>query len=123
MFEGYRYRLAKNSALMVAADKSLISSDLALEMRRIAYNKPNREYGVSLLKSGTCDDKFAAAAAVFARLSIIAKRNNTFMPGEVEWDIACREAMVLGGAPFATALLGVDELKEIIEESHYGGGI
>lgn len=104
---------------MIAADKSLLSPDLSIEMRKIAYNRPNREYGINLLKSGACDDKFAAAAVVFARLSIIAEHNNTFMPGEVEWDIACREALVLGGASFAKALLGVDELKETIRESHY----
>ena len=120
MFEGYKYRGAKNATLMLLADKKLISSELSIEMREIAYKQPNREFGVSLLKSGTCNNKFEAATSVFARLGIVAEETQSFSPGELEWDMACREALILGGASYAHAFTHVDELKEIIKTAHYG---
>ena len=120
MFEGYKYRVAKNATLMLLADKKLISSELSIEMRKIAYNKPNREFGVGLLKSDSCNNKFDAAASVFARLAIIAQETQTFLPGELEWDMACKEALILGGASHAQAFTHVYELKETIKTAHYG---
>ena len=118
MFEGFKYRVAKNHVLLALEQKGLISSGEHEHMKTVSYNKNNKEYGIEALRSGACADKYSAAAAVFARLSIVADRagSSTNLSSE-QWDMACSEAMLNAGAePYEVEDI-VEGLKDMLRDS------
>ena len=117
VFNLIRYSLGVNKALFNLYERGLISDDLRKEMLEVASNDENRAYGVILLKSKAVASKADAAATVFARLSVCAERTPTGRVTADNWQYACRQALVDGGAPFANSFLAVAELKRLIIEA------
>ena len=118
MFSGFKYRVAKNLAVMGIEQKGYIDAATSQLMRQTAYNDMNKEYGISLIKQGVVENKFAAAAAVFARLylSTLQKSFDERISSD-NWFEAGMEAMRLAGAADDECLLVFQELVNTIEES------
>ena len=98
--------------------KGYIDAATSQLMRQTAYNDMNKEYGISLIKQGVVVNKFAAAAAVFARLylSTLQKSFDERISSD-NWFEAGMEAMRLAGAADDECLLVFTELLKTIEES------
>jgi hypothetical protein len=116
MFSGFKYRSAVIRALMKLAQHGWISdSDLKL-MVDVSSNRINHEYGKSLIKSGAAVNKHAAAAAVFARLSVAAQSGSTTGITADDWERATRFAMMNAGATEAMSYLAAKELIQFQRE-------
>ena len=118
MFEGFKYRLGKNHVLFSLERDGKITKSQRKLMMDISYNVMNRTYGIGLLKSGAAMDKFSAAAAVFARLSVTAQ--NSPQGPEIDavmWETAAYEAMIQAGAGHGEAAEIVQGLKQMNRET------
>lgn len=98
MFKIIRFAIGANSALHTIFERGLISQDQRDRMVEVAGNDANRGYGVQLLKTGAARNRHAAAAAVFARLAVSARRTPTGDITDEHWQWACRQAFVNSGA-------------------------
>lgn len=99
MFEGFRYRVAKNMALGVLRQDPAYSREQLKLMSQIASNWINQEFGTEALRNGSVANKFVAAAAVFARLATVAKVTPTGSIRHQNWIDACDAALLLGKCP------------------------
>lgn len=88
MFEGIRATFAKNRVLMELAHEGLIDKRLEPLMRSIAGNDANLSYAVELLRQNAVKCKYTAAAAVFARLSVLYERNPINGISAYDWEWA-----------------------------------
>lgn len=98
MFEGFRFRMAKNTVILMMERESIVTKDIARQMSAIASNSVNVRFAKTILQSGVAFDKHSAAAVVFAGLAANArvhqKGNITFD----NWRVAASVAMLAAGA-------------------------
>ena len=106
MFEGFRFRMAKNTVILTLERDGIVSKPIARQMAAIAGNGANFSFGKSLLKSGVAFTKYAAAAVVFARLAVYAREKQK---GEVTFD----DWRLASGAAMSAAGLDKDEAWEV----------
>jgi len=96
----------------------IINTATSKLMQQISYNDANKVYGISLINSYAVENKYVAAAAVFARLVLSTSRtsNNNEVSSE-NWFEAGVEAMRLAGAADSMSRPIFEELLETIEKS------
>ena len=111
------YTWAVNAVLYDLQFVGRISKSQSKEMLAIAGNDINRSYGVGALKTGAATSRFAASAAVFARLVTSAERTPSGNISAQDWSNACRHAFIKAGADEAESYLLVAQLKSFIAES------
>lgn len=99
MFEGFRYRLGKNMALLSLEGMPGFSPDRVARMRAISGNAINQEFGAAALKIGAAADRYCAAAAVFARLANAADDTPTSDISASHWTDAGHKALLLSRCP------------------------
>ena len=103
MFNKYLFRVAKNHVIMIAEKYGDISPEIAKEMAQISGNQMNIEYGVLLHKSKVATNRYAAAAAVFARLAAHSRLKQRGAVSSRDWESATFHAMVKSGANIGEA--------------------
>lgn len=110
MFALMRYVIAKNHVLMAMEYDGLISKDEVETMRVVAGHPVNASYGAQAIKTRAAVNKYAAAAAVFARLSAAAARNPDGDISADVWANAARVAMMRAGCTRDESEIAAKEL-------------
>lgn len=99
MFENSKVIWAINFVTTDLETKGIVSKEQRILMMRIAKNDANLDYGVNALRSKVARDKYSAAAAIFARLSV---RYYEEPLGDgitwKDWEFACQNALLASGA-------------------------
>lgn len=110
MFSGFKFRTAKNLALMQMELRGIVTKEKLNEMRFIAGAGANAVLGKTLISTGAATSKHAAAAAVFARIADAAQRSPTGNVSADDWRTATRFALINAGASEAESTVGAAEL-------------
>lgn len=110
MFSGFKFRMAKNSALIQMEVRGRITKEKQREMSFVAGAEPNATFGKALIASGTALTSHAAAAAVFARIAAAAERNPSGQITADDWALATRVALINAGASETESFMAAQEL-------------
>lgn len=112
MFSGFKYRMAKNLVLLEMERDGHVDADTRKMMSEIMAGAANSRFGRQLISTGVAQDKYSAAAVVFARLAAFEMHKPKNLVSLPLWVQAARSAMKHAGASSEESINIVAALME-----------